>query len=214
MDSKSFQSSLHKFAFALAEESEILFSASYKSDWPDEETTTGALFGALVSMANRTSHEKFGIRLKAQFTTKRDEASHGADIFVRFLCNEPQWQISTTTVIQAKRVEPTQMMTSSDHKRLTMQLNKMLAHTTESFVLIYSQESGIQALPAVAARSLTTKQPFDAQTIGWGLFLSGIFRGRMGEPNPARLPSNPRHQLTIVAETATATPAASAMGAD
>lgn len=214
MDAKKFQKGLHDLAFELGEESNRLFLDAYGNDWPDEESTTGALFGALVQSARKMSEEKYGIKLRARFTKKSDEAEHGADIFVRFICNEPHWSIKTTTVIQAKRVEPSRAMRLDDHTRLTRQLDKMLHYTTESFVLIYSRESGIQALPAVVARSLRTRQPFDADTMSWQWFLSAIFRGRLGEPDTGRLPGEPRVEIEIVAEAArrATTPGAATAG--
>ncbi len=217
MDAKELQAGLHNLAFEVGEESNRLFFESFLEDWPDEEATTGALFGALVSTIKTMSGEnrassKYGIKLRAQLTKKRDEAEHGADVFVRFSCNEPHWQIQTTTVIQAKKLDLSRPMTSGDHTRLSDQLGKMLARTTESFVLVYSSQ-GIQALPAVAAQALKTKQLFDADMISWQWFLSGIFRGRMGETNSDRLPANPRIDVAIIAQAAEEEPKTRAMTA-
>lgn len=213
MNAKEFQNNLHDLAFDLGRESDRLFRESYGRDWPDEESTTGALFGALVQSARGLTEKKHGIRLRVQFTKKKDEAEHGADVFVKFKCNEPHWKIDTTTVIQAKRIEPSRAMGSGDHERLMGQLNKMLLYTTESFILIYSSENGIQALSAVAARSLCSRQPFDADTISWPWFLSAIFRGRLGEPDHSRLPSRPQFEIEIVAEAARGATTSGAMTA-
>ncbi|MER8536852.1 hypothetical protein NKH61_29435 [Mesorhizobium sp. M1005] len=207
MDASQFQKALHDLAFDLGARSHRLFSESFTDDWPDEESTTGALFGALVNSAMAVSRtglakSRHGIELRAQLTKKRDEAEHGADVFIKFSCDEPQWQIKTTTVIQAKKLEPTRSMTSGDHARLTKQLNKMLAHTTESFLLIYSSTNGIQVVPAVAVRSLGTRKPFDLDMMSWQWFLSAIFRGRLGEPNSDRLPGKPKIEVTLVAKAA------------
>ncbi|WP_454659093.1 hypothetical protein [Bosea beijingensis] len=217
MNAKEFQAALHNLAFDLGAESNRLFLDSYQEDWPDEESTTGALFGALVnSIRSLTkmdqSRNDYGIEFKAEFSKKSAEAEHGADVFVHFRCDEPHWKIRTTTVLQAKRVEPNRSMTSGDHERLSTQLTKMLTHTTESFVLMYSRD-GIHVLPAVAAQALQTRHLFDADTITWQWFLSGIFRGRMGETDPNRLPDKPAIVVTITASARKAAPRGDAMTA-
>jgi len=167
-----------------------LFRDHYLRSWPDEEATTGALLGALAALASRTESERtdLAVNLRAKLTRKRDEAKHGADVLIRFICDEPEWEISTSTLIQAKRQEPDRPLVAGEHTRLMGQIDKMLSFTTEAFVMIYSEDRGIQLVPAVAARALGGRDLFQMATINWAGFLSALLRGRLGEPLATRVP--------------------------
>lgn len=207
MDAARFQEDLHYLAVALGQKQQRLFDDSFGADWRDEESTTGNLFGALVMSCREASDAlvaqgRSGIRLTATFMKKREEAQNGVDVLVRFRCSEPEWQINTTTLIQAKKLNWGAVMGVANHQRLTTQLNKMLSFTSESFVLIYSEDCGIHVVPAVAALALGSRSLFDIATIRWDCFLSAVFRGRMGEPTGARVHSDvvePIWELDVVA---------------
>jgi hypothetical protein len=189
MSAADVQQELHDLAMKLGEEQQHLFAECFGSDWPDEESTTAALFGALaLSMRRASKVGSLGIELRASFTKKRDEAVNGTDVLIRFRCDEPEWRIGTTTLIQAKKLDAGATMVRAEHDRLTGQLRKMLSYTPEAFVLLYSVSSGIHAIPAVPALALGSRSLFDVATIDWSWFLSGVFRGRMGEFSGARLP--------------------------
>jgi hypothetical protein len=50
---------------------------------------------------------------------------------------------------QAKRVEPSDTFPASEASRLRDQCKRMLNHTPDSFVFLYSAQSGITVVPAV-----------------------------------------------------------------
>lgn len=50
---------------------------------------------------------------------------------------------------QAKRVEPSGKFAASEAFRLREQCDKMLRHTSDSFVFLYSAHSGVTVVPAV-----------------------------------------------------------------
>ncbi|MER9526678.1 hypothetical protein NKI96_24440 [Mesorhizobium sp. M0292] len=107
-------------------------------------------------------------------------------------------------------------MGQNDHNRLTDQLKKMLAYTTEAFVLIYSKDAGIQVVPAVAALALGSRDLFDVAAISWPWCLSAVFRGRMGEVAGSRVPGSdwePMFELDILAAAVREKPAPAALAA-
>jgi hypothetical protein len=55
-------------------------------------------------------------------------------------------------------------------------------------VILYTQHEGIQLVPALAASALGPAEMLDLSVITWPSFLSGIFRGHIGEPVASRSP--------------------------
>lgn len=118
-EASEFLSVLFALGDDLGRQTVDMFRASYLTDWPDEEASTGSLFGALEAMAMMSKPmPSTGLQLKVRLTTKRDEAQHGADALIRFRCTDDYWQISTNTLIQAKRQEPGAPLSTADHDRL------------------------------------------------------------------------------------------------
>lgn len=201
---------LHDIGYSLGVELQELFDDNYPKDWKDEEAVTHALLGAFVQNSKRISQivrssPQGGITLKATFTKKHDEAGHGIDALIRFRCDDPDWNLSTSTLLQSKRHEPGTRFSTSDYQRLSEQIQKMLFHTTEAFVMIFSEQRGIQLFPAVSVLASSSRDPFELTPISWPWFLSGIFRGRMGEIVNARIPAAesswlPMWELDIVAQ--------------
>src|ERR1700744_74109 len=188
-----FQDNLHQLATDIGEETLELYRENFGRDWPDEEATTGGLLGAFaLSARNRADRlsgtHKAGLVLRAQLTRKSAEARQGGDMLIHFRCQEDDWKIRSSTLVQAKRHDRSQPFGAADHRRLTDQLAKMIRFTPESFVMLYSQQEGIHIVPALAACSLGSRSLFDLPTISWPRFLSGILRGRFGEPIPDRVP--------------------------
>lgn len=205
------QKSLERLAMEIGEETLALYEDNFGKDWPDEESTTAALLGAVAIKAREHAARlraagAGGLSLRAQLTKKRDEKHNGADALIRFSCEELHWSISTTTMIQSKRHDRNVPFGMADDARLRRQLSAMLRYTPESFVMIFSRDEGIQLVPALAAASLgTPRDLFNISTLAWPQFLSGIFLGQFGEPVPARAPEvgeqwNPTWVLEIVAE--------------
>ncbi len=204
------QIGLHELGNSLGEELQQYFFENYPHEWHDEEAVTHALLSALVFSSNiRTralrSSPQGGITLKATLTKKHDEAEHGADALIRFHCNEPEWKLSTATLVQAKRQEPGFSLSRAERTRLTTQIDRMLFHTSEAFVAVYSQELGINLFPAIAVRATSSADLFRLSAISWPLFLSGMFRGQLGEIVSDRIPNSdsqwqPMWELDIVAQ--------------
>jgi hypothetical protein len=192
-NASEFQESLERLGTDIGAETLALYEESFGSDWPDEEATTGALLGAVALSAKQHAERMRlqgagGITLKAGLTQKHREKEHGGDALIRFSCQEAEWSISSTTMIQAKRHDRNHPFNTADYQRLTGQLVKMMRYTPESFVMLYSRREGIQLVHALAARSLGSRDLFDLQPLPWARFLSGIFLGHFGEPVPDRAP--------------------------
>lgn len=204
------QIGLHELGYSLGEELQQYFFENYPHEWHDEEAVTHALLSALVFNSNARaralrSSPKGGITLKATLTKKHDEAEHGADALIRFHCYEPEWKLSTATLIQAKRQEPGFSLSTAERSRLATQIDRMLFHTSEAFVAVYSQEAGINLFPAIAAKATSSADLFRLSAISWPWFLSGMFRGQLGEIVSDRIPNSdsqwqPMWELDIVAQ--------------
>jgi len=222
-DVSAFQDALDRLGTTLGEETLALYAENFGFDWPDEESTTGALLGAVAAFAQRHADEMQksgydGALLKAKLTRKTDEKRHGADALIRFSCAEPYWQIKTGTLIQAKRHDRDHPFSTADHLRLTSQLDKMMHFTPESFAMLYSHSEGIQLVPALAARAFGGRDLFDLPMLGWPQFLSDVLRGRIGEPISERLPYpgegwSPTWILEIEAQIVRERPVGAAMAA-
>jgi hypothetical protein len=187
------QAALDQIGEGLGVVTQAGFEKCYLSDWPDEESVTGALLGSLTTAAKlltqmMASQPGPSVELRAILTQKRNEARHGVDALIRFRCVEEEWPLHTAVLLQAKRQEPGEPLSSAEFGRLRLQVRKMLAHTTECFIMVYSKENGICLFPAVAVDGLRGRDLFDLAFIPWPRFLSGVLRGRFGEPSPERLP--------------------------
>ena len=188
-----FQENLERLANDIGDETLELYKENFGSQWPDEEATTGALLGAVALSAKQHARSmagmgSSGLSLKAGLTQKHREKEHGGDALIRFSCQEPEWSISSTTMIQAKRHDRHHPFNTADYQRLTSQLDKMMRYSPESFAMLYSREEGIHLVHALAARSAGTRDLFDLPTLAWPRLLSGIFLGHLGEPIPSRTP--------------------------
>ncbi|MEZ2127646.1 MULTISPECIES: hypothetical protein [unclassified Sinorhizobium] len=190
MSAAEFQTMLDGLARVAADRSATMFHKKYLGQWPDEENVTSGLLSALQTILDMQGESRLNglprrFELRAKLTRKKEESENGADALVRFRCNEQEWTINTMILIQAKRQEPGEGLRRADHDRLLSQVDKMLGHSAEASVMVYSARDGICLFPAVVARSLGSNDLFESSAITWADFLSGIFCGAMGIRLPA-----------------------------
>jgi hypothetical protein len=77
------------------------------------------------------------------------ESEFGADFMGVLSLELNDFEAKKGFLSQAKLVEPSHSFPASEMKRLKEQCEKMLKFSPESFVFLYSQQSGIRIVPAV-----------------------------------------------------------------
>lgn len=77
------------------------------------------------------------------------ESEFGADFMGVLSLDLNDLNVQKGFLSQSKLVEPSQSFPATESKRLKDQCAKMLAHSSSSYVFIYSQQSGIRIVPAI-----------------------------------------------------------------
>ena len=83
---------------------------------------------------------------------------------------------------QAKRVEPSGKFPSSEVSRLREQCEKMLRHTPDSFVFLYSAHSGVTVVPAVEVMGARDCNPHELTAKPVGQFFEDHLDCFIGDP--------------------------------
>lgn len=104
-----------------------------------EQELNGKFIGGVVWVAKTLTD-----RVK-----KSQESEFGADFMGVLSLDLNDFKASKGFLSQAKLVEPSQSFPFAESKRLKGQCEKMLGFSTESFVFLYSQQSGIRIVSAV-----------------------------------------------------------------
>jgi hypothetical protein len=89
------------------------------------------------------------------------ESEFGADFMGVLSLELNDFEARKGFLSQAKLVEPSQSFPTAESKRLKGQCEKMLGFSSESFVFIYSQQSGIRIIPAVEVVSARDCNPHE-----------------------------------------------------
>ncbi len=80
---------------------------------------------------------------------KSQESEFGADFMGVLSLDLNDFRTNKGFLSQAKLVEPSQSFSAAESKRLKVQCEKMLGFSPESFVFLYSQQSGIRIVSAI-----------------------------------------------------------------
>jgi hypothetical protein len=81
---------------------------------------------------------------------KGQEQEFGADFMGALDVEIEEFSAKKGFLAQAKRLEPSAKFPASEASRLRQQCDKMLSHTPDSFVFLYSAQSGVTVVPAIA----------------------------------------------------------------
>ena len=95
-----------------------------------------------------------------------EEGRHGADLMGVLDIEIPGYSAKKGFLAQAKKAEPDHPFSSRDWNRLRSQCESMLKRTPDSFVFVYSKQSGIRIFPANATLELKSKNIFDLYNHG------------------------------------------------
>jgi hypothetical protein len=110
-----------------------------------------------------------------------EETRVGADLLIHVRLKTPELTYSKGVLIQAKRVEPEQRMSRSDHDELVDQCTKMLAITPSSFVFDYAY-GGMRCGPASAIASSNNRELYEQCVWTPYRFFLELFRCPIGDP--------------------------------
>jgi hypothetical protein len=97
-------------------------------------------------------------------TAKSQETEFGADFMGVFEAKLPGYDIAKGFLAQSKRVEPGSTFSAAESLRLRDQCKKMLDHSPDSFVFIYSQQAGILVAPASEVLASRDCNPHELMT--------------------------------------------------
>ena len=123
---------------------------------PDEPTFTGAFVARLKDALDgfTTSGIVWSGKVLSSHGPNTEETEFGADILGVLSLSLPGLRVVKGFLAQAKRQEPGSKLVRSEWDRLQIQCRKMIRHTPESFVFVYSL-NGVYMIPAVKVLSCT-----------------------------------------------------------
>ena len=104
-----------------------------------EQELDGTFIGGIVWVAKTLT----------DMVKNSQEGEFGADFMGVLSLELNDFEARKGFLSQAKLIEPSQSFRIAESKRLKGQCEKMLKFSTESFVFLYSQQSGIRIVPAV-----------------------------------------------------------------
>ena len=109
-----------------------------------------------------------GVKWTAKTLTDRgansQESEFGADFLGALSLEFDDYNVKKGFLAQAKIVEPSDTFPKKESERLIDQCNKMLNHTSDAFVFLYSHQSGIEIVPAVEVVSARHCNPHELTT--------------------------------------------------
>jgi len=120
-----------------------------------EEPFTDRMIGAIEQRMNGLQTK--GIRWSALTLTAHQrgaqETTFGADFMGVLHINLPDFRVQKGFLAQAKLLEPNAYFSPNESRRLAEQCRRMLAHSPDSFVFLYSRYS-IRVVPAISVVGL------------------------------------------------------------
>jgi hypothetical protein len=116
-----------------------------------ETAVTDRLLGAMEHNLNNKNIA--GVRWTVKTLTDKgsgaQEKEFGADFLAAFEFSLDGYKVAKGFLAQSKLIEPSQTLNTKEFNRLKEQCEKMLSHSSASFVFLYSQQSGIVVIPAI-----------------------------------------------------------------
>jgi hypothetical protein len=109
-----------------------------------------------------------------------EEGEFGADIVVAANINLDEFKEQKGILVQAKKLELGGRFGPDEWERLKRQMDKMLQHTSESYVWIYSEE-GVRSIRANAVKALMNRTPDTIFTSRCSTFLAEFIKSRHGD---------------------------------
>jgi hypothetical protein len=148
-----------------------------------EPAFTDRLLGAMAVLLN--GQQIGGLWWAAKTLTDRGAGSQehefGADFLSVFRISSEDFKVAKGFLAQAKLVEPDQQFSKKDFENLRKQCEKMLEHSSSSYVFLYSQKSGILIVPAVEVVDARASNPHELTSKEIGQFFGDHFECFIGD---------------------------------
>ena len=152
----------------------------------DEDDFTSRLLGGMATL-NQWSHA--GITLRVRKLTSRgrraEESEFGADIVATVNVDLEEYQVDKGILVQAKRLDHRQTLRTREWSNLEDQIEKMQAHTGESYVWFYA-ESGVQSIKSTTLRGLRSRRPHDLYLAKCATFFGEFVQCKHGDTRIGR----------------------------
>ena len=173
-------------------------SAYSDGTFSEEPAITGGLVMALRDAIRGDSEIAAGNLvwsahiLRSSRGVAAEESIYGADILFHVIFDAPDLRYSKGLLVQAKRVEPEQEMTTAAHADLVDQCNKMLSRTSAAYIFDYAR-SGMRCGSAMAIqgssdRHLYRQCAWTPFRFFWELFRCFVGDSHIVSADPADLP--------------------------
>jgi hypothetical protein len=150
----------------------------------DEDDISGNLVGA-IDMMLQSSDTPTGLQWSSTMVRHRrgvaaEESRTGADIVIHVELDTPTHKYSKGVLVQAKRCEPGDALTRSQHSELIDQCNRMLDISSHSYVFDYAKR-GMRVASANKIKGATGRELY--QECDWTSyrFLLGLFQCPVGD---------------------------------
>jgi hypothetical protein len=169
----------------IADAAEGALNSYRDGDVVEEPKITERIIGAIVDRIR--SRRIGGVIWKARsLRTSRgyaaEEDRHGADLMGVLEIDLPGYSTKKGFLAQAKKAEPGAPFRKTEWERLIHQCNTMLERTPDSFVFIYSKESGIRIFPANAVIGLEFPDIFQLYDRSVSSFFESYIECFVGDP--------------------------------
>jgi hypothetical protein len=148
----------------------------------DEDDITGVLIGQLDSAFQDNVG---GLKWKTSILRHRsgsaaEEKEVGADMLIHVELDTPTQKYSKGVLIQAKRQERDELMSSKEHADLIRQCNQMLGRTPDAFVFDYTK-TGMRCGSAIRIAGSTERGVYEQCSWTPYRFFLELFRCPIGD---------------------------------
>lgn len=116
-----------------------------------EPAITDRLLGVMQYLLNNQTVA--GVKWRAKTLTDRgrgsQESNYGADFLAALELDVQGYRVKKGFLAQAKLIEPSESFGNANFEKMREQCEKMLKHSSASYIFLYSQQSGIVVVPAI-----------------------------------------------------------------
>jgi hypothetical protein len=179
----TFEQAMREAAIAAEEATYAAMREYHEGGVGDEPEITGVLMGELNAALRGNIG---GLNWAATIVRNgsgaaAEEKRTGADLLIHVSLDTPTDSYSKGVLIQAKRAEPDEPISTSDLDRLQQQCNKMLSHTASAFVFTYARGS-MRCGSATRFVGSSDRQIYRRCTWTSYRFFLELFRCPIGDP--------------------------------
>lgn len=176
-----FDDAMREIAHLAADGSKVAMSKLASGKIKHEDDLTGALGQAIEDRVNGA--QTGGVTWDYSILTHRrsgEEGKYGADLLIHVKLDTPTYKYSKGVLVQAKRIGPTENMTSNMFEDLKKQCKKMTDYSPSSFVFGYDAR-GLRAAAATKIAGSADRGLYDQCNWTAYRFFLELFRCPVGD---------------------------------